>query len=150
MSELLNNPFLEGSEKVSDEEAAIVLKALAEEAAAARSKAGDIKERAAKARVEKEAARKAELARIDAEIEAARAQVIETVARIPKASDKPTLRPAPPPTPETLVLSSGEAVTSGSGKFYSLDNNVSLPSLISDAVFAAIAVTFAFLIFLEM
>ena len=150
MSEILNNPFLEGSEKVSDEEAATVVKALAEEAAAARSKAGDIKERAAKARVQKEAARKAELARIDAEIEAARAQVVKTVARIPKASDRTTLRPAPPPTPETLALSSGEAVTSGYGKFYSLDNDVSLSGLISDAVFAAIAVTFTFLIFLEM
>ena len=53
MSEMPNNPFLEGSEKIPDEEAQAAAKALAEEAAAVRAKSHEIKEKAAKARVAK-------------------------------------------------------------------------------------------------
>lgn len=149
MSQIANNPFLEGSEPVPDEEVAAAARALAEEAALVRSKADEIKERAEKARARKEAARKAELARIEAEVAAARAQVIKTVASIPRASER-LIRPAPPPNTEASVLGSGEVVTSGSGKFFSADNLLGILSLTSDLIIALVAVTFTFLIFKEM
>ena len=86
---------------------------------------------------------------MEAEIEAARAQLIKTVASIPKASDKQTLRPAPPPTSEALVLSSGSVVTKGSNKLYISEERVSTLNFISDIVAAAAAITFAFLFFKE-
>lgn len=149
MSQISNNPFLEDSEPVPDEEVAAAAKALAEEAALIRSRADEIKEKAAKAKAQKEAARKAELARIEAEVAAARAQVIKTVASIPKASER-LIRPAPPPKTEDSVLGSGEVVASGSGKFFSSDNLLGMLSLTSDLVIALIAVTFTFLIFKDM
>ncbi len=145
-----NNPFLEGSEEISDEEARAAARALAEEAEAVRSRAHEIKEKAAKARAAKEAARKAEIARIEAEIKAAREQVIKTVASIPKASDKPTLRPAPPPTSEAAVLSTGTLETAGSGGSKLLEEPVSLLNFICDLAAAAAAITFVVLIFKEM
>ncbi len=150
MSEMPNNPFLEGSEKIPDEEAQAAAKALAEEAAAVRAKSHEIKEKAAKARVAKEAARKAEIARMDAEIKAARDQLIKTVASIPRASGETIIRPAPPPESEAAVLSTGSLETPGSSKNNLLDAPVSLPGLICDAVAAAAAITFVFLIFNEM
>jgi hypothetical protein len=149
MSEMPNNPFLEGSEEIPDEEVQAAAKALAEEAAAVRARSHEIKEKAAKARTAKEVARKAEMARIEAEIKAAREQVIKTVASIPKASDKPTLRPAPPPTSEAAVLSSGSLET-GLGRSNLLEEPVSLLSFICDFASAAAAIIFVFLIFKEM
>ena len=150
MSEMPDNPFLEGSEKIPDEEIQATAKALAEEAAAIRARAHEIKEKAAKARYAKEAARKAEIARMEAEIKAARDQVIKTVASIPKNSGTPTLRPAPPPTSEASVLTSGTLETSGFGNDNLLKEPVSILSFICDAASAAAAITFVFLIFREM
>lgn len=150
MSQIPDNPFLEGSEPVPDEEVAAAAKALAEEAAFVRAKVDEIREKAAQARVKKEAARKAELDRIEAEIAAARAQMVKTVASIPKASERSTIRPAPPPKPEASVLGSGEMVASGSGKFFSSDNLLGMLSLTSDVAIALIAAAFTFLIFKEM
>ena len=148
MSDIHYNPFLEGSEEVSDQEVLAAAKALAEEAAAVRAKTSEIKEKAARARVEKETARKLEQSRIEAEIEAARAQVVKTVASIPKASDRPTIRPAPPKNLETFAL--GEATSSGAGKFYLTNSPAGILSIVLDAVVAAIVVTFTFLIFQDM
>lgn len=150
MSKLLDNPFLEGSEQVSEEEAHAAAEALAKEAAVIRARASEIKEKAAKARVAKEAARKAELIRTEAELAAARAQVIKTVASIPKASNKPTIRPTPPPRSETLVLSSGSVVTSDSQKTSLLEEPVGILDIMLDTASAAVAVTSAFLIFKGM
>ncbi len=150
MSQISNNPFLEGSKQVPDEEVAAVAKALAEEVALVRAKSGAIKEKAARARAEKEAARKAELARIEAEVAAARARMIKTVASIPKASQRLTIRPAPPPDSEASVLGSGEVVTSSSGKFFSSDNLWGMLSLTADVAIALVAAAFTFLIFKEM
>lgn len=141
------NPFLEGSQQVPEEEAVAAARVLAEEAAAARSKSGEIKEKAAQARAQKEAARQAEIARIDAEVEAARARVIQTVANIPKVSERQNIRPAPPPTPETLVTVSGKVVPTGT----SSDNPIgSLSSLTVDIAVAAVALVFTFLIFTKL
>jgi hypothetical protein len=145
MSGIPNNPFLEDSEEVPVEEVAVAKQALLEEAAKVRARASEIREKAAKARIAKEAARKLEIAKIEAEIKAAREQVIKTVASIPKASGKPTFRPAPPPTSETLVLSSGKEVSSN--KPFLSDEPVSTIEFIFDIVSAAVAVTFTFLIF---
>ncbi len=150
MSEIPYNPFLEGSEQIPDEEVEAAAKALAVEAAAIRARASEIKEKAAKARIAKEAARKAEIARMEAEIEMARAQVIKTVASIPKTSGKTTFRPAPPPSSEASVLSSGSLEETGANKFHLTEEPVSILNLICDAVSAAVAVTFAVLIFRAM
>ena len=144
MSNVPYNPFIEGSEEISDEEAAVAAKALAEEAASMRAKTVEIKKRAAEARVQKEAARKAEIARIEAELATTRAQVIKTVASIPRASDNSTLRPVPP---DLETAGPDSSITSSSGSFFSLDNPVSTLDLIIDIGLAAIAITFTFLIF---
>ena len=144
MNEIPTNPFIEGSVQVPDEEVAAAAKALAEEAALVRSKADEIKERAAKARAEKEAARKAEIARMEAEVEAARAQVIKTVASIPKASDRPTIRPVPPNIETT---GSDSKIASESDIFSSFYNPSCSLSLATDIVLTLITVTFTFLIF---
>ena len=142
MNDASYNPFLEGSEPVPDEEAVAAAKALYEEAALKRAKTSEIKERAAKARAEKEAARKAEILRVEAEIEAARARLVKTVASIPKRFDRPTIRPVPP---DLETVGPGSSIASGSGGFFSSDH--STLNLIADAALAAIAVTFTFLIF---
>lgn len=147
MSEISDNPFLEGSEQIPDEEAEAAAKALAEEAAAVRARASEIKEKAAMARIAKEAARSAEIARMEAEVEMARKRLIETVASIPRSDKNSTFRPAPPPASEASVLSSGDAVVSESGKFSSLTGEpVRLVSFMVDAISAAAAVTFTFFI----
>lgn len=149
MSEIPENPFLTGSVEVPAEEVAAAARELAEEAARVREKESEIKEKAALARAQKEALRKAELARIEAEIAATREQVVKAVANIPKASDKPTIRPEPP-SPETYAPGSTLANYSGNKIFYFLDEDVSLPALVIDAIAAGVAVTFTFLIFMEM
>lgn len=150
MSQILDNPFIEGSKQVPDEEAQDAARALAEEASVIRARASEIKEKAARARTAKENARKAELMRMEAELAAARAQVIKTVANIPKASDKSTVRPAPPPKSETLILSSGSVVVSGSKNTSLLEEPIGILDITLDIVSAAIAVTSAFLIYKGM
>ncbi len=144
MSHIKYNPFLEGSVEVPEEEIAAAAYALVEEAAAIRSKADQIRERATEARILKEAARKAEIARMEAKVEATRALIIKTVANIPKASERQTLRPVPPNLETTGPNSS---IASGSGSFFSLDYPVSTLDLAADIVVAAVAATFTLLIF---
>lgn len=138
------NPFLEGSTEIPEEEAAAAAQALAEEAASIRLKADEIRERATEARIQKEIARKAEIAKMEAAIEATRVQVIKTVANIPKASERPALRPVPPSLETTGPNSS---ITSSSGSFFSFDYPVSTLDLATDIALAAIAATFTLLIF---
>ena len=142
MDDIQYNPFLEGSEEVPEKEATAAALALIEEAAATRAKSSEIKERAAEARARKEAARKAEIARIEAEVEAARARIIKTVASIPKTSERPTVRPVPP---DLETAGPNSSVVSGS--FLSLDYPVRTLDLATDIALAAIAATFTLLMF---
>ena len=144
-----NNPFIEGSEEVPEDEAAIAAKALAEEAAAAHARVNEVKEKVAKAKSAKEAALKAESAKLEAKVEAAREQVVKTVASIPKGPDKQTLRPSPP-THKNSPLKLGSPTPSGPPGVHSSNTSARLPELIADFAFAAIAITFAFLIFQDI
>ena len=91
-----------------------------------------------------EAALKEEAARLAAEVEAARAQVVKTVASIPKASERSSIRPAAPPIED---LDSDLAEVLGSGNVHSA---IGMPSLIADFVCAAVAIASTFLILQEM
>ena len=144
MDNAQHNPFLEGSVEVSQEEAAAAAQALMEEAAAIRAKEDNIKARAAEARAQKEAARKAELKKMDAEIEAARAQIVKTVSNIPRANGRPAVRPIPP---DLETTGSASSVVSNSDRFFSFDFPVNTSDLMFDMTLAAIATTFALLLF---
>ena len=95
-NETLYNPFLEDSKEVPREEVIAAAKELAKEAATARSRTSEIKEKAYQARSEKEAALKAKADQLAAEVEKARAHLVKTVAGIPKPSDTSYVRPEAP------------------------------------------------------
>ncbi len=149
MTQIFENPFLEGSEEVPTEEVQTAAIALAEEAIEIRAKASEIKQKAAYERARKEALREAEQAKIDAEIAAAREHLIKTVASIPKVSGQQTLRPAPP-SPETYAPGSTIVSYPGGNYVPFLDNDVSIPVLVLDAVAAVAAFTFTLLTFMEI
>lgn len=93
MDQILENPFIEGSEEVSAEEVLAAAKLLAEEAKQARLRANKIREKLLRAKAAEEKAARERAAKERAAIEAARVQVMRTLANIPV---KPSLRPKVP------------------------------------------------------
>jgi len=144
MTQVIVNPFLEGSKEVPPEEALKEAKMLLDAANAARSKTSEIKEKAEKARFAKEAALKAEAERLEAEVAATREKLIKTVANIPRADDGSSNRPAPPPLKE---LDADLAEVLGAGK---ANASTATYGLVSDFVFAALAITSVFLILQDL
>ena len=143
MGEIQNNPFLEGSEEVSVEEAAMAAKLLAEEVQVARTRSIKTKEKVAKAKAAREKADRERAAKEQAAMEATRAQIIRTIANIPKNTGKSSLRPAAP------QLKSNSEIAANRNPFAVAEATNGIQSLAADLVVTATALIFTILLLLD-